>query len=279
MTTTSNLVSRFFRKHYALPAEHGAWIWWIGPFLLGLAAGGGFNPALGITLIGALAAFLLRQPTTLIVKVISGRRPGSDLAPAAAWGIFYSLVALGSAVLLVSLGYSMIPWLAIPGLPVFLWHLWLVSRKEERGQQGIELVGSGVLALAAPAAYWVSGGENSLEAWIIWALSWLQSAASIVYIYLRLHQRQLTSPPAFVEKWRMGIRALAYHTFNLALATTLSLMNLIPFGMSIAFALVLLDAFEGVTNPPIGAKPSAIGIRQLIYSSLFYLISAGAYIL
>jgi hypothetical protein len=279
MITQSSFISRYIRKRYALPAEHGAWVWWIGPFLLGFAAGGSFSPALGITLIGALTIFLLRQPTTLIIKVVSGRRPRADLAPAVAWSIFYSLIALASGALLISLGYSMIPWLAIPGVPVFLWHLWQVSRREERGQQGIELVGSGVLALAAPAAYWVSGGENSFEAWVIWALSWLQSAASIVYIYLRLHQRQLTSPLTLPEKWRMGVRTLAYHTFNLALATTLSLMNLIPFGMSMAFLLVLLDAFQGVANPPLGAKPSSIGMRQFIYSSLFYLISAGAYLL
>jgi hypothetical protein len=154
-----------------------------------------------------------------------------------------------------------------------------VSRREERGQQGIELVGSGVLALTAPAAYWVSGGENVPEAWIIWALSWLQSAASIVYIYLRLRQRQLTTPLAKNEKWRMGTRTLAYHTFNLALSTTLTLLNFIPFGMPIAFALVLLDALEGIANPPLGAKPVSIGIRQLISSTLFFLISASAYIL
>jgi hypothetical protein len=168
--------------------------------------------------------------------------------------------------------------LAFPGLPVFAWHLWLVSRREERGQQGVELVGSGVLALTAPAAYWVAGGENRIEAWLIWALSWLQSVASIVYIYLRLHQRQLTKPLSLDEKWRTGGRTIVYHTFNLALSTVLSLMNLIPIGIPIAFAVVFLDALEGIANPPLGAKPASIGIRQLTFSTLFYLISAGAYI-
>lgn len=279
MTAQSKFLSRFIRKRFALPTEHGAWIWWIGPFLLGMAAGGNFDPALIITFIGALATFLLRQPTTFIVKVLSGRRPRSDLAPALAWAIFYSLLALSTAVLLLNIGYSMILWLVIPGIPVFLWHLWLVSRREERGQQGIELVGSGVLALAAPAAYWVSGGEESSEAWVIWALSWLQSAASIVYIYLRLHQRQLPSLPGFSEKWRMGVRTLTYHTFNFALAIALSLMEIIPFGIVAAFTVVLLDALEGVANPPIGVKPTTIGIRQLVFSGLFYLISAGAYLI
>jgi hypothetical protein len=279
MTDRNLLSSRLFRKHYALPSEHGAWIWWIGPLFLGFAAGGSFSPALVILLIGALTAFLSRQPTTIVVKVLSGRRPSSDLAPALIWTTIYAAFALGSASMLIFLGYSSILWLAVPGLPVFLWHLWLVSRREERGQQGVELVGSGVLALAAPATYWVSGGENGLEAWIIWVLSWLQSAASIVYIYLRLRQRQLTSPLSTNEKWSMGARTLAYHTFNLALSIALSIANIIPIGMPIAFGLVFLDALEGIGNPPLGAKPVSIGIRQLIFSSLFFVISAGGYFL
>jgi hypothetical protein len=31
---------RLWRRHYFIPTEHGAWIWWIGPFLIGAAAGG-----------------------------------------------------------------------------------------------------------------------------------------------------------------------------------------------------------------------------------------------
>lgn len=279
MTTRPSSFRQIFRKHYALPAEHGAWIWWVGPFTLGLAAGGVLRSELWILFVGALSAFLSRQPTTLVVKVLSGRRPRGDLAPASFWTMLYGIIALGSAAVLVDRGYSSIVWLAVPGLPVFTWHLWLVSRREERGQQGVELVGSGVLALTAPAAYWVSSGENVLEAWIIWGLSWLQSAASIVFIYLRLRQRQLKAPPSPGEKWRMGARTLTYHTFNLVLAVILTLAKLVPAGFPIAFALVLFDALEGIAKPPLGAKPTSIGIRQLIFSTLFYLVSAGSYII
>lgn len=279
MATQRRFIPRIFRKRYAFPSEHGAWIWWIGPFVLGIAAGGGLNSALGILLLAALAAFLSRQPTTLVVKVLSGRRPSSDMAPALIWASFYLAIALGSAAFLINRGYSSILLLAVPGLPVFAWQFWLISRKEERGQQGIELVGSGVLALSAPAAYWVSGGENALEAWIIWWLSWLHSAASIVYVYLRLHQRKLTTPLSKGEKWRMGARTLVYHLFNFSLASVLAIKNLIPFGVPIAFALVLLEALAGVANPPLGAKPTAIGFRQLASSSFFFLVASISFVI
>ncbi|MFN2236858.1 MAG: hypothetical protein ACK2U1_21730 [Anaerolineales bacterium] len=77
-------------------------------------------------------------------------------------------------------------YLSIPGVFVFGWHLWLVSQRAERRQIGVEIVASGVLALSAPAAYWTSVGETDPLGWWLWILTWLQSAASIVYAYLVL---------------------------------------------------------------------------------------------
>ena len=38
---------KFLRKKYWLPSEHGSWVWWMGPFLVGLVVGGA--PAGGVT--------------------------------------------------------------------------------------------------------------------------------------------------------------------------------------------------------------------------------------
>jgi len=45
----------------------------------------------------------------------------------------------------------------------------------------------------------------------------------------------------------------------------------------VAFGLMLADAVQGVTRPPIGAKPSAIGLRQLGVSAAFMLLMALGY--
>ena len=45
------------------------------------------------------------------------------------------------------------------GSLVFAWYLWLVGRREERRQIGMELLATGVLALTAPAGYWVGVGR------------------------------------------------------------------------------------------------------------------------
>jgi hypothetical protein len=245
--------------------------------IIGLSAGGRPDLDAIVLFLAALSAFLLRQPATIFVKALSGRRPRHDLGPAAFWILAYGLIAGMGVWTLIASGHPQVVLLALPGIPVFGWHLWLVSRRAERGQMGIELVGSGVLALAAPAGYWVSGGSSGSVPWILWALTWLQAAASIVFIYLRLDQRKMKTMPEVRERWRQGARTLSYHVFNLAAALTLAILGRAPWLAPVAFGLMLLDALRGVLSPPIGQMPSAIGLRQLGASAIFVVIMAVGY--
>lgn len=258
------------RKHYALPSEHGAWIWWIGPLLLGTAAAGKDLTYFPLLTAAALAAFLLRQPAAILVKVLGGRRPRHDLQPAAFWSALYGAASVGGAWALVSLGFGRLVALAAPGLSVFIWHLVLVSRRAERGQRGVELVGAGVLSLTAPAAYWITGGQDTLLAWILWGTSWLQAAASIVNVYSRLEYRRLSQRPPLPERLARAVRNLAYHLFNLAAAFIFSTLGYLPWPLVLGFTLMLVDALEGVLRPPLGQRPTHIGLRQLVSSTIFF---------
>ena len=261
--------NQLLRRHIALPQDHGSWVFLISPLLVGLFAGGGLNPASFYLIVAAFSAFLIRQPTTIAIKVYSGRRPKRELNPAIFWMAVYTLIGGLSLVGLILHGYGYVLYLAIPGLPVFAWHLYLVSRRSERRQLGIELVGSGVLALAAPAAFWVGIGEPDFTGWILWGLIWLQSAASIVYAYLRLEQRTLSSRPTLTVRFMMARRALIYSAFNLLLVLALSVASFVPALLPLPFALQFAETLWGSIRPAIGYKPTAIGIRQLLVSSLF----------
>jgi hypothetical protein len=147
---------RFLKRHIALPNEHGAWVFLLSPLLIGLfagrAAGGAWTAAAGWLCLAALAAFLLRQPVSMAVKAQAGRRSRADLPAAVFWIAVYGLAALMAVGALVALGQAQVLLLAVPAGPVFAWHLALIRRRAERRQMGVELVGSGTLALAAPAA-------------------------------------------------------------------------------------------------------------------------------
>ncbi len=261
-----------FKKQIAIPQDHGSWVFILSPLLAGIFAGGNFNYATLSLTIAAMSAFMIRQPMTVFIKAISGRRPKSDLAPARFWLLIYGSITALALIALIWQGFSYVLYLAIPAAPVFAWHLWLVSQRAERKQAGIEVIATGILSLAAPAAYWVAlGGYNPLG-WWLWAWTWLQSAASIVYAYLRLEQRELKNQPENSELWRMGKRALIYTSFNLFAALMLGWANLIQQLIFVPFLLQWIETLWGITHPSIGWKPTRIGVRQLIVSTLWTIL-------
>lgn len=266
------LTQTYLRRHIALPTDHGSWVFILSPMLIGLFAGGQFTSASLYLVIGAMAAFLIRQPVTTAIKAYSGRRSRSDLPAAFFWMILYGAIALAALVGLVLQGFTYLLILALPGIPVFAWHLYLVSRRAERRQVGVEVVGSGVLALAAPAAYWVGVGYPNPLGWWLFLLTWFQSAASIVYAYLRLDQRQLRQIPDRQVLLRMARRALLYTSFNFVAVLFLGIASVLPKLLFLPFALQWVETLYGTFNPAIGYKPTAIGIRQLIVSTLFTIL-------
>jgi len=268
----NRLMQSFFKKHVALPQDHGSWVFILSPLLVGIFAGKTFSYATLSLIVAAMGAFLLRQPMTVAVKAYSGRRPRTDLPAARFWIVFYGVIALLALGELFLLGNGYIAYLAAPGIPVFAWHLWLVSKRAERRQAGVEIIATGVLSLAAPAAYWVGIGHYDPLGWWLWLFTWLQSAASIVHAYLRLGQREQAQVPERSVQLKMGFRALAYTSFNLVLALTLGLSSLLPRLIFAPYLLQWLETVWGVFNPAIKTKPVAIGVRQLIVSILWTIL-------
>lgn len=222
--------------------------------------------------IAAFAAFLIRQPITIAVKAVSGRRAKNDLSAASLWMMVYGMIILIALFGLFRAGFGYLLILAMPGLAVFAWHLWLVSRREERRQVNVEIIATGVLSLAAPAAYWVGIGRYDPSGWWLWILVWLQTAASIVYAYLRLEQRELAVVPAQDTLWRMGLRAFLYTAFNLALTVVLGLTSFLPRFIFIPYLVQWMETIWGIFHPAIKWKPTRIGIRQLIVSTLWTIL-------
>jgi len=266
----------YLKKQIALPQDHGSWVFILSPLIIGVFAGRHFSYATIYLIAAIMAAFMLRQPATVAVKAFSGRRPKSDLRAALFWGLIYGLIATTALIGLFTEGFNYLVYLAAPGVPVFAWHLWLVSKRAERKQAGIEIIATGILALSAPAAYWVGVHGYDPIGWWLWLLSWLQSAASIIYAYLRLEQREY--PPeqaATMDRhiWRqMGSRAHIYSLFNVLLSLALGFLGSIPTWIFVPFLLQWAETLWGLTHPAAGWKPVQIGMRQFIASSAWTIL-------
>lgn len=257
------------QKQFFLPQEHGAWVFLLSPLLIGTYIGKTWNSAGLLLWVASLSAFLLRQPISIAVKVFSGRRSKKDLPPAIFWTTVYGILGLLSGGILLFWGYSYLLLLLTPGIVVFIWHLWLISKRAERRQIGVEIVASGVLALSAAAMVWAGAGKISLIGWLLFVLCWLQSASSIVYAYLRLEQRVLSFSPDISQRLSMGKRAFLYSSFNLFLALVLAFLAITPRFIFIPYTIQWLETMYGILRPAVGIKPTTIGIRQLIVSTFF----------
>jgi hypothetical protein len=267
-----NETTFIFRRNIALPQDHGSWVFILSPLIIGLFVGGKFSPASLALVVAAMSAFLIRQPVTMAIKAYSWRRPRSDLPAARIWIMVYGTLLFLSVAEIVILGYSYVLLLGIPAIPVFAWHLWLVSRRDERRQAGVEILATGVLALAAPAAYWIAKGSYEPLGWLLWVLTWFQSAASIVYAYLRLEQRQWKSIPTLQLRFKSAYHAIAYTIFNLALTFILGIFKFIPLLVCLPFLLQAAETLWGTINPAVGEKPVAVGVRQLIVTIIFSIL-------
>jgi len=265
-------VQSYFRRHVFLPQDHGSWVFTISPLIIGIFAGGKISYATIYLVIAVLAAFLIRQPVTIAIKAYSGRRSKADLPAARFWFLTYGGILLLALLALIAAGFAYVLYLIIPALPIFAWHLWLVSRREERRQMGIEILATGILSLAAPAADWVGLGQYDSAGWWLWFLVWMQSAASIVYAYLRLEQREWKSTPNRWIRFRAGWRAYAYTSFNLLSTLSLSLIHALPRFLFVPYLLQWAETIWGIDHPALGWKPTRIGFRQLIVSTLWTIL-------
>ncbi|MEW5828838.1 MAG: YwiC-like family protein [Chloroflexota bacterium] len=262
-----------FKRHIALPQDHGSWVFILSPLLIGIFAGGKYTASSFALTVAAMAAFLIRQPVAVAVKAYAGRRSRKDLPAARFWMMLYGILILLGIGELVAVGDSYVLFLAVPGVLVFAWHLYLVSRRQERRQAGVEILATGVLSLVAPAAYWLGVGEYRPLGWALWVLTWLQSAASIVYAYLRLDQREWKDLPPLDVRLRLGGRALLYTGFNLVVTLAAGLSGLLPLWIAVPYLLQFAETLYGaLARPAVGFKPTAIGVRQLIVSTLFTIL-------
>jgi hypothetical protein len=188
------------------------------------------------------------------------------------WFLIYSLVLLISLFVLLLQKSIFILFLAVPAIPVFIWHLWLVSKRAERRQIWIEIAASVVLASAAPATYWVGLQRYDSIGWLLWGLSWLQVVGTILYAYLRLNQRQLKERPPQKELFKMSSGSFQFNTALFAGVLILTFAGWIPNYLPLAFLIQPLEVVWGTYHPYISVSPKRIGIRQLIISSLFTIV-------
>lgn len=267
-----------FKKRVAVPPEKGAWVWLLGPMVAGLAAARGLSVDTVAVIVGAFAAYMLRQPATLAAKNTRRSKSDPDHPLIVVWCGIYAAAAMAASLWLLLRGHLWVAALGMPGLFLFARHLWLVAKNDERHRIGMDLAAAGMLALTAPALILVRDSQAWAVAGMLWLLLWLQASGSIVHMFLRLEQRRLKSRPELRERWRRGSVPVAHHAGNTVAAIAAATWGMAPWLIVPAFTITLVEGILAVHRPPVGHTPRQLGMRQLWVSSAFVAIAALGYL-
>ena len=246
----------FFRKSLVLPAEHGAWAWLMVPFVVGSSVAGQLHPAIILTLVGGLAAFLMRQPATIWLRIRQGRGRRRDEPLARGWTVGLALVGLLALLGLLALQRTAILWLLPPLGLLLAFYLWAaLSRQTSVRTLWMELAGAAGLAAMAPAGYIAATGQIDATAWNLWALLAGQNVLGALYVRQRIadtHQRPMN---------RMAI--LLAHLGGLLLAAGLVWIQPTGWPALLPFAAFLLRAGWLALAPRPVANVKRFGFLEL----------------
>lgn len=251
--------SRFplvYRKHIVMPTEHGSWAWLLVPFFVGVGIAGRFDLAVGLTLLGGLAVFFLRQPTTIWLRVRRKKARAADGPIALAWIGFFSLIGLLCLAGLLVLERGMLAWLTGPFLLIFALYM-MAARYGRAGLRSLwmELAGAAALSMMAPAAAIAATGEVANWMWLLWGVMATQNVLGALYVRLRIYDTH--NQP--INRWPIG----AAHLAGFLLILGLGLGDWLPWLTAVPFAGFLLRAVWAVAALRPVANVKRFGFTEL----------------
>lgn len=255
-------------RRIAVPVEHGAWAIAGEPIALGLlAVPSRAGAALAVC---AAATFLARQPTKIFLSdwyrgALTSR--GRTAAAIAAGYLAVAAVMLAMTLQMSGVALLMPLFFALPFAAVQV----VFDAVNESRQLLAEVCGAtGIAASAAMIA--IAGGEPALAA-PLWIAAAGRSVGAVVYVRARLRlekaQRRATG-----ERARSG-GVIAVHVVAAAGLSILWIRE--SFGSAaVAAALVLLLRAAAGLHIERSATAKQIGLRELVYGSIFVTLMAAA---
>lgn len=264
-----------WNKVIALPQDHGSWVFLFGPMIFGLL----FTEIISIQIVtfcvASTAFFLMRQPISILVKVIAGRRADKDRVIAIFWTVIYGAIGTLGFGYLVFNGHSLVVLLMlVPGVILLAYHLYQIAQHNERKQKTFEMISTGMLSAIAVLILFLGRDKFIISDLLLWLLLWFQAAASIEYAFSALRQRSWSEVPESKVRVQNGMDALVKTGLNLVFAYLLSEKVLVGEYVWVAFLPQFSEVIYSMVKPAINAKPVVIGFRQLGITISFFVLLA-----
>lgn len=256
-----------------IPKEHGAWALLYGPFAITALAFGRLDLRLQLFLLVLTALFLAHEPLSRLARPSAKSVLAQKRTYWRRWALVELTVALAAGGLLIwRHGLWELSAVGAAAVVPFVFHLGLVSQKQERQVAG-ELLGiMGLTAAGGPATYYVIRGSLDSTALLLWLTCLLYFSSAVFYVKMRV------SPFSHKEDERKRTRqCLLYHLFLLAAAAGLAASGLVHPVMLLGFAPILARAFWGMLRKGGRLNLKRIGYGEVGFTVLFVVFSVWAW--
>ena len=262
-----------------IPKEHGSWAMLIVPLLLGFIIAPAWHWRVLMLPVAALGFFLGRYPLVLLVK--TRRRTKTNKAYLWRWAVIYGgMATLSGGWLMFVHGLWWLAPLGIGGTLLLLFHLWLVSRRQEMSISG-ELAGIFGLALGAPMAYYTAGGQLDGTALALWLINALYFGGTVFYIKLKVRQQPRQPAPNRISERLVKARAcLTYQTIALTLVILLVAWQQAPILIPLAFVPATIKIVYGAWQwqDKKSLNLVRIGVTEIVHAVAFTILVALAFV-
>ncbi|MDI3328867.1 MAG: YwiC-like family protein [Alicyclobacillaceae bacterium] len=164
-----------------IPREHGAWMMWIGPLVIGVLSAP-WNGKQLLLAVAALFAYLASYPLLQGVKQPRYRRRWWT------WAAGYGGVAAvaGAALLAMEPGLAGV---ALGASAAFLANVWFAVRRQERHLLN-DLLAMAGLSLTGVAAYRLGRGAFDAGAWMLWLVCVVYFFGSALHVKSMIRERR-----------------------------------------------------------------------------------------
>lgn len=257
MTPDTAIQRRASWKSAALPAQHGAWGFWLEPALAGLLAAPSWA---GLWLAcAALALLLLHHPLLIMLKDWRRGKVYARTRQAALFSLLYFALAAGGVLLAWNQAGVSLLLAAVWAAPFAAVQLWYELGNEQRALAA-EISGAAAFATLAPAIVIGADGAPALAVGL-WMALVVRAVTSILYVRERLRQ----------EKGKPANRRLVHaaHAVGGALLALLAAFGLVSWMAVVAMMVLVVRALLGLVPARLPTPAKIIGFRELGYGILF----------
>ncbi len=251
----------------ALPAEHGAWSFWLEPVLLALLiAPSGTGIFFAIL---SLSSLLIRQPLKILLIDIRKRKVYRRTQQGAFFVCLYAVIATAAAVAILQRGnYGAV----LPLIPAYLVAAAVVWRYDVDGNSRAWL--PEVLAATAMSAFAVSICLAASWKWdqaaAVGAIVLARTIPAVIYVRARLRQRKFADNAYLLP--------IAVQTFALCAVLLLARLSLAPLLSAIAALFLLARVIYYLRfGRPVEAK--TVGFQEVTVGLVYVALVAAGYTL